>query len=392
MWTHRDTADSDANREITASIQEAGVGREALFADLVALSAVEVSVARGTAGLTVTLPVPAESLRARLTEDLRDAVSAVEGISTVEITWTPKVPDPGERVDLVPGVKNVLAVASGKGGVGKSTVAANMAVALADAGAAVGLLDADIYGPNAPAMLGISERTPRTTSDNAIVPWEIHGVKVMSMGFVTGEDDPVIWRGPMVDDALEQLFRDVHWGELDYLLVDLPPGTGDAQISLVQHLPVTGAIVITTPQGVAIDNARRGLQGFARYDLPVLGIAENMAGFECPDCGTEHDVFDSGGADGLSDEFDVPVLGHIPIDMAIGRLDDESETDPPGVSIPVLGRLQLPRTREQRERSANLAPVALREESDATREAIRLLATRTAAQIQDLIASKDVFD
>jgi ATP-binding protein involved in chromosome partitioning len=257
----------------------------------------------------------------------------------------------------------------------------------------VGLLDADIYGPNAPTMLGISERTPRTTRDDAIVPWEAHGVKVMSMGFVAGEDDPIIWRGPMVDDALEQLFRDVRWGDLDYLVVDLPPGTGDAQLTLVQHLPVTGAVIVTTPQPVAVDDARRGLEGFVRYDVPVLGIAENMAGFECPDCGAEHDIFDAGGADSLSAEFDVPELGRIPLDPAVGASDAEAEdADPPGVSLPGLGRLQLPRTREQREQTTTSAPVALREGGGTTRVAAELLATRTAARINSFVAEREEVD
>lgn len=391
MSTHRDT-DTDVAARIRAAVADAGVGHEPLFADLVELDALEVSVTGRTATLAVTLPVAADPLRKRLASALRTAAGGVEGVSAVEVTWTPDVVDPGERVDLVPGVKNIVAVSSGKGGVGKSTVAANLAAALSGAGAAVGLLDADIYGPNAPTMLGVSERTPRTTRDDAIVPWEAHGVKVMSIGFVAGEDDPIIWRGPMVDDALEQLFRDVRWGDLDYLVVDLPPGTGDAQLSLVQHLPVTGAVIVTTPQPVAVDDARRGLEGFVRYDVPVLGIAENMAGFECPDCGAEHDIFDAGGADSLSAEFDVPVLGRIPLDPAVGASDAEAEdADPPGVSIPGLGRLQLPRTREQREQTTTSTPVALREDG-ATRVAAELLATRTAARINSFATEREGVD
>ena len=369
---------------VRGAAADAGVGSDALGEDLVALGAVDVAVRDGLASLSITLPVAGDSLRERLADALRRAARGVDGVSTVEVTWRPEVVDPGVRVDLVPDVKNVVAVSSGKGGVGKSTVAANLAVALAGAGADVGLLDADVYGPNAPAMLGVDERTPRTTRDDRIVPWEAHGVSVMSMGFVAGEDDPIIWRGPMVDDAMEQLFRDVAWGELDYLVVDLPPGTGDAQLSLVQHLPLSGAVVVTTPQPVAVDDARRGLRGFRRYDVPVLGVAENMAGFSCPDCGADHDVFDAGGADALGEEFDVPVLGRLPLDPAVGTLDAGGDDDPPGVSIPGLGRLQLPRTREQRERDATLPPVAIREGGGATRTAAELLATRTVARVERL--------
>jgi len=382
MASQRDS-DPDLPDRVRTAVADAGIGRDELFDDLVALDALDVAIERDTAHITVTLPVPDERLRRQLERKLQRAAMR-ESRRNVEVSWTPSVPDPDVRVDMLPDVASIVAVSSGKGGVGKSTVAANLAVALADTGAAVGLLDADIYGPNAPQMLGVEERTPRTTHEDEIIPWEAHGVRVMSMGFVAGEDDPVIWRGPMVDDALEQLFRDVHWGELDYLVVDLPPGTGDAQLTLVQHLPVTGTVVVTTPQPVAVDNARRGLRGFARYGIPILGIAENMAGFQCPDCGSEHDLFDAGGADSLAAEFDVPVLGRLPLDPAFGTCepdDDESS----GVSIPLIGRLQLPRTRGQRERETNLPPIAVRDGAGPPRRASRRLATRTAARINALV-------
>jgi ATP-binding protein involved in chromosome partitioning len=346
---------------------------------------VNVSVVGETVTVTITLPVPSGDLRAVLERDVVKTVVTVDGVSTVECRFEPTVPPAGGTVDLIPEVSNVVVVSSGKGGVGKSTVAVNLATALADAGASVGLLDADVYGPNAPAMLGLAERKPETTISDRIVPREAQGVKVMSIGFITEEADPVIWRGPMVDEFLKQLFGDVAWGALDYLVVDTPPGTGDAQLSLVQHLPVAGAVVVTTPQPVAVDDARRGLRGFAQYDVPVLGIVENMTEFECPDCGTRQDLFGAGGASQLGDEFNVPVLGQIPVDPDIGTLEtDEADSDPPGISIFGLGRLQLPRTREERERPTSVPPVAVRGNGGKAGQATTLVATRVAARLAAL--------
>ena len=386
---HTGTSNSDAPNEVLTALGDAEVGRDALFDDLVSIGGVgEVTRAGGTVTVPVTLPVPAESVRREIEGEIRGAVGGVAGVDSVEVTWTPRAADPGQRVEFVPEVRNVVAVASGKGGVGKSTVATNLAVALADAGADVGLLDADVYGPNAPALLGLGDSKPSATGDDTMVPRSAYGVKAMSMGFIVEEDDPVIWRGPLVDDFVKQLFDDVAWGDLDYLVVDLPPGTGDAQLSLVQHLPVTGAVIVTTPQGVAVDDARRGLKGFARYDVPVLGVAENMSGFQCPDCGTAHDIFDAGGARDLAAEFEIPLLGQIPIDPAVGTLSGEGgDDDPPGINVPGLGRLQLPRTREERERPDTLDPVAVREDGGETRTALRSLATRTAARVNALATS-----
>ena len=227
---------------------------------------------------------------------------------------------------VLPHVKNVIAVASGKGGVGKSTLAVNLATGLADRGARVGLFDADIYGPNVPRMVGADE-LPGATADETLIPPEKHGVKLMSMAFLIGEDDPVIWRGPMVHKVITQLTEDVEWGALDYLVVDLPPGTGDTQLTMLQTMPVTGAIVVTTPQEVALDDARKGLQMFARHDTVVLGIVENMAAFVCPDCGGEHAIFDAGGGAAFAEAHDLPFLGSIPLDPEVRMAGDDG--DPP---------------------------------------------------------------
>lgn len=370
------TDGGDATKRAMATLAEAGVGSEDLLAGLVDLGGVEVNVVGSTARVVVTIPIPAEDVRDRIDRELRAALASVDGVVDVDVTWRPSAADLGQRVDILPNVKNVVAFSSGKGGVGKSTVSANVAVALADAGASVGLLDADVYGPNAPSMLGLDEGSPATTPDARIVPREAHGVRVMSMDFVVDEDDPIIWRGPMVNDVLEQLLGDVEWGELDYLLVDMPPGTGDAQLTLVQHLPVAGAVVVTTPQPVAIDDARRGLRAFAKYEVPILGVVENMSGFQCPDCKTHHNIFGDGGAKALAEEFEIPVLGGLPLDPDIGTLTEDGRTL--GVSIPGIGSIGLPRTRE--ERAGRLPPVAIRNDAE-SRPAARGIATRVAARV-----------
>jgi ATP-binding protein involved in chromosome partitioning len=221
----------------------------------------------------------------------------------------------------IDGVKSILAVASGKGGVGKSTVSVNLAVSLANQGYRVGLLDADIYGPSIPMMLGI-ESEPSVNERNKIVPPERDGIKVMSFGFFAGEDSAVIWRGPMIMKALQQFFYDVDWGELDYLVIDLPPGTGDAQLTLVQSLPVDGAVIVTTPQNVALLDAVKGIVMFQKTELPVLGIVENMSTYHCPACGSESHVFGQGGADVVSAKYGIPVLGYVPLNGQIREAGD----------------------------------------------------------------------
>lgn len=225
-------------------------------------------------------------------------------------------PQAGHGKDnLIPGVKYVIAVSSGKGGVGKSTVSVNLAVALALTGAKVGLLDADIYGPNIPMMMGVSK--PPEQKDGKIAPAESHGVKLISMGFFVPEDTAVVWRGPMVHTAIQQLFRDVLWGELDYLLIDLPPGTGDAQLTLTQLVPLTGAVTVTTPQEVALHDVRKGMMMFQKVNVPLLGIVENMSYFVCGHCGERTEIFSYGGGERAAATLGVPFLGRVPIDPAI---------------------------------------------------------------------------
>lgn len=346
-----------------------------------------VTVADGTATIQMTISIPPGPTRETLEGKIRDAALRVKSITAVDVVWEPAIPDSGRRVDYLPSVKNIVAVASGKGGVGKSTVATNLAVMLAQGGAEVGLLDADVYGPNAPAMLGISNRTPTTTLNDQIQPRMAHGVKTMSMGFLAGEDDPVIWRGALVDDSLKQLLADVQWGPLDYLIIDLPPGTGDAQLTLTQFLPLTGAVIVTTPQPIAARDAERGLRAFDRYDVPILGIVENMGRFNCPDCGSTYEIFGVGGAQELSEKFTVPVLGRIPLDPAVGASNDEPRnSNPRGIEVPLIGRLELPRTHEEREREEHRDPVVI-QNNGKLREAFELMSARTAARIDHLTTS-----
>jgi ATP-binding protein involved in chromosome partitioning len=223
---------------------------------------------------------------------------------------------------MVPGVRAIIAVASGKGGVGKSTVAANLGLGLAANGLRVGLLDADIYGPSLPRMLGISGR-PTSRDGKILEPMTNHGVKCMSMGFLVPEDTPMIWRGPMVMSALQQMLRDVAWGELDVMVVDMPPGTGDAQLTMAQQVPLAGAVIVSTPQDIALLDARKGINMFRKVDVPVLGIVENMSYFLCPHCGERTDIFSHGGARREAERLGVEFLGEVPLDMIIRETSDE---------------------------------------------------------------------
>jgi len=238
--------------------------------------------------------------------------------------------------EVLEGVKHVIAVSSGKGGVGKSTVATNLAAAWAATGKRVGLMDADVYGPDIPTMFGVVDK-PRM-DENLVIPLEAHGVRLMSLGFLVEEDAPAIWRGPIIMGITRQFLRQVRWGELDVLLVDLPPGTGDAQLSLVQLVKVSGAVMVTTPQDVAVGGVLRGIRMFEKVDVPVLGLVENMRGFTCPECGSVHDIFGSGGGERLADTLGLPFLGAVPLGVAV-RLEGDS-----GVPA-VVGRPDSPEAR-----------------------------------------------
>ncbi|AMN53724.1 MULTISPECIES: Mrp/NBP35 family ATP-binding protein [Stappiaceae] len=318
-----------------------------LEGDIVSLGLVsDVFVSDGRVVFSIT--VPAE--RAQELEPLRQAaekvVKEVDGVETVMVALTAEraaggarnaapqsAPKPAPQQPRrpaeeqapakpgVPGIKHIVAVASGKGGVGKSTTTANLALAMASLGKKVGVLDADIYGPSVPRLFNVSGR-PEALSGRMLKPMEGYGIKVMSMGFMVEEETPMIWRGPMVISALTQMLREVAWGELDVLVVDMPPGTGDAQLTMAQQVPLAGAVIVSTPQDLALIDARKGLNMFKRVDVPVLGIVENMSYFLCPDCGGRHDIFGHGGARAEADRLNVPFLGEVPLTMKIRETSD----------------------------------------------------------------------
>ncbi|MBS3761391.1 Mrp/NBP35 family ATP-binding protein [Halodesulfurarchaeum sp.] len=315
-------------REILSGIEDPDLGTDIVSENLV--SGIDLDGDAVTVGLA--LEAAGSPTEAEISDTVREALES-EGLSVTIATDTEEAeddgmgvenlgPDTDEATEPLPDVSNVIAVASGKGGVGKSTVSVNLAAGLADRGADVAIFDADMYGPNVPRMLGVDEQ-PRATSDEEIVPVESHGMGVMSLGLMLGDDDPVIWRGAMVTQTLTQLVDDVKWGDIDHLVIDLPPGTGDTQLTLLQSIPITGSVIVTTPQEVALEDARRGLQMFAEHDTPVLGIVENMSTFVCPDCGSEHDIFGSGGGERFAEEKNMPFLGSIPLDPAIRSGGDE---------------------------------------------------------------------
>ncbi len=286
--------------------------------DIVTLNFIrDLKINDGVASFTIQLTTPACPVRNEMKQWARDAVLAVKGIRDVQIQMTSDVSHGPAAVgkQAVEGVKNIIAVGSGKGGVGKTTVTVNLAVALAQSGAAVGLLDADIYGPNVPLMMGISGR-PHAIEDR-IQTLTNYGVRVMSMGFLASDDTPLIWRGPMLHSVIQQFIRQVDWGELDYLLVDLPPGTGDVQLSLVQTVPLMGAIVVSTPQDVALQDARKAIQMFRQVHVDILGIVENMSYFQCPNCNERTPIFSHGGGAATAAKYDVPFLGEVPINVSI---------------------------------------------------------------------------
>ena len=286
-----------------------------LHKDIVALGFVKaMKIAGGDVAFTIELTTPACPVKDLLRDQARAAVAALPGVSSVAVEMTAQVRAVG-RPELgrapVEGVKNIIAVGAGKGGVGKTTVSVNLAVALAKRGSRVGLLDGDMYGPNVPIMLGL--KTQLETDGKKIVPAERYGLQVVSMGFLTQDDAPVIWRGPMLHGAIQQFFRDVRWDNIDYLIVDMPPGTGDVALSLSQTVPVAGAVLVTTPQTVSLADTRRAISMYRKLNIPAVGLIENMSYFACPGCGTETDLFGRGGGEALAREQSVPFLGGIPL-------------------------------------------------------------------------------
>ncbi|MFH0988884.1 MAG: iron-sulfur cluster carrier protein ApbC [bacterium] len=290
-----------------------------LHRDIVTLGFINnLVISNGNVSFKLELTTPACPVRDQFKADCERVIrQSIEGVKNVEIELTSNIRShTHEQKDLIlPGVKNTIAVASGKGGVGKSTVAVNLAVALAREGAKVGLVDADVYGPSIPLMFGIDERP--SLSNNKLIPLEKYGVKIMSIGFLVDPMQAVIWRGPMASGAVKQFMSDVEWGELDYLFFDLPPGTGDIQLTLVQTIPLTGAVIVTTPQDVALADARKGLVMFTKVNVPVLGIVENMSFYICTHCGHRDNIFDTGGGVRTAKDLNVPLLGEIPLDTHI---------------------------------------------------------------------------
>jgi ATP-binding protein involved in chromosome partitioning len=293
--------------------------------DLVAAKAVKnIAIDGGKVTVDIELGYPAKGHVADLGAKLKEKVAAIAGVKDVAINISSKIVAHGVQKGVKPieGVKNIIAVASGKGGVGKSTVAVNLALALSAEGANVGILDADIYGPSQPTMLG-SKMKPESKDGKSLEPIMSYHMQSMSIGYLVDEETPMIWRGPMVTQALEQLLRDTNWHDLDYLVVDLPPGTGDVQLTLAQKVPVTGAIIVTTPQDIALLDARKGLKMFEKVDIPVLGVIENMSTHICSKCGHEEHIFGQGGGERMSEQNDVDFLGALPLDIRI-RVETDS--------------------------------------------------------------------
>ena len=297
-------------------------------------SARNIKLSGSDVSLDVELGYPGKSQHEPIRREVTQALKAA-GAASVKVNVSSKVVAHAVQrgVKLVPGIKNIIAVASGKGGVGKSTTAVNLALGLAAEGASVGILDADIYGPSQPIMLGIRGR-PESRDGKSLEPMEGHGIQAMSIGFMIDQDTPMVWRGPMVTQALEQLLNETKWRDIDYLVVDLPPGTGDIQLTLAQRVPVTGAVIVTTPQDIALIDARKGLKMFEKVGIPILGVVENMSLHICSKCGHEERIFGTGGGERLGKDYDVELLGALPLDIAIREQADSGKptmvADPDG--------------------------------------------------------------
>ncbi len=289
-------------------------------------SARNIKIDGNDVSVDIVLGYPAKSVMDDIQKLVADALLGLAGIGRLTVNVSSKIVahKAQQGVTLLPKVKNIIAVASGKGGVGKSTTSVNLALALAAEGATIGLLDADIYGPSQPQMLGISGR-PESVDGKSMEPMQAHGIQAMSIGFLIDTDTPMVWRGPMVTGALEQLLRDTNWHELDYLVIDLPPGTGDIQLTLAQKIPVTGAIIVTTPQDIALLDARKGLKMFEKVGIPILGIVENMSTHICSKCGHEEHIFGAGGGALMANDYKVDLLGSLPLDIQIRMQADSGQ-------------------------------------------------------------------
>jgi ATP-binding protein involved in chromosome partitioning len=292
-----------------------GIKDPDLHRDIVSLKFIKnLRIDGGSVAFTIELTTHGSPVKDQMRDQARDIVSRLPGVTSVDVTMTAQVRQnlgPDWNKQPVPGVRNVIAVGAGKGGVGKTTVSVNVAIALSQAGARVAVIDGDVYGPNVPIMLGI--RTQLMTDGQKIVPAEQYGIQLVSMAFLTQDDSPVIWRGPMLHGVIQQFFREVAWTDIDYLIVDLPPGTGDIALSLAQSVPVAGAVVVTTPQTVSLADTRRAIKMYEKLNVPTLGLIENMSHFVCPSCQAESDIFGKGGGQTLAAEMSVPFLGRVPI-------------------------------------------------------------------------------
>ena len=314
--------------EVTKASIEAAIKtyiEPSLGRDLIGAACVKgIEIEGGKVKVGVLLGFPAKGVVEVIAAALRERIAAVPGVTSaeVEVTWKVVAHSVQKSLKPIDNVKNIIAVASGKGGVGKSTTAVNLALALSAEGARVGILDADIYGPSQPRMLGISGR-PESNDGKSLEPMNAYHLQAMSIGFLIDEETPMIWRGPMVTQALEQLLNDTNWADLDYLVIDLPPGTGDTQLTLAQKVPVSGAVIVTTPQDIALLDARKGLKMFQKVEVPVLGIVENMSTHICSQCGHEEHIFGSGGGQSMADQYGIDLLGSLPLDIAI-RVETDS--------------------------------------------------------------------
>lgn len=319
-----------------SSVQEPELGKDLVSLDMVK----DVRAEGGRVSVTVELTTPACPAKDKMRKDCETVLKGLPGVSTADVSFTHKILKPSAPGEGMPDLGNVIPVYATKGGVGKSTVAVNLAASLALDGAKVGLFDADIHGPNVPLMMGVRDATAQA-KDKKLIPITAHGVKLMSWGFLADESKPMIWRGPLVNAALKQSLRDTLWGDLDYLVVDLPPGTGDASLTLIQNVPLAGVVVVTTPQAAALVDGIKGIQMFRKMNVPILGLVENMSGFACPHCGKETAIFNKGGGAQQAKDLGIPLIASIPLDPDIVSAGDT------GVPL-VIGKPSSPQAKALR--------------------------------------------